>query len=119
MEFVDRIFGEFKSQKSRWLIVGILVVGATLRLWVCWQPVEILVEKNLPDDAYYYFILARNTIQRGSASMDGVNVTNGFHPLWWIIIMPIFGWSSTPSDLQINLALTLASILDLVLVTIH
>jgi len=114
MRHFDWFFGEFKSQNSRWFLVGVLVVGAILRIWVSWQPIEILIEKNLPDDAYYYFVLARNAIQLKTVSMDGVNVTNGFHPLWWIAIMPIFGGSSAGSDIPVSLALTLASLLDLV-----
>ncbi len=114
MKFVNWLFGEFKSQKSRWLIIGVLVIGAILRLYVSWQPIELLVEKNLPDDAYYYFVLARNTIQLNRVSMDGINVTNGFHPLWWIVLLPIFGGSSAGSNLPISIALTLASLLDLV-----
>jgi hypothetical protein len=40
---------------------------------------------GLQDDAYYYLMIARNLAETGKATFDGVNVTNGYHPLWlWI-----------------------------------
>ena len=48
--------------------------------------------ENLPDDAYYYFMLAHHTVASGNVSIDGVHVTNGFHPLWYLLLVPIFGW---------------------------
>lgn len=112
MAFGERILGEFRSSRGRWALIGVVVLGAILRFAVCWQPVQILLMKNLPDDAYYYFVLAHNAVRLDSVSMDGVNVTNGFHPLWWLMVMPIFGWEKL-ADLQVTLALTLASVLDL------
>ena len=106
-------FGSFSSQKSRWLLIGVLIVAAILRLWASWQPVEVLVTKNLPDDAFYYFALAHNTANLGSVTTDGISPTNGFHPLWLISILPLFGRFSPGAELPIHLALTLASFLDL------
>lgn len=113
MNLKDRIWGEFQSHGGRWAFVGVLTVAALLRLWVSWQPVEVLVQKNVPDDSFYYFMLARNTVQVGSVSVDGMNLTNGFHPLWLVVLMPIFGGASAGASLPIHLALTLASMMDL------
>lgn len=118
MTLLDRILGAFLSNKFRWLTFGVVIVGGLLRLWVSLQPIDVLIEKNLPDDSYYYFVIANNTIQSNSVSMDGINVTNGFHPLWLIVIMPIFGWSSALSDSQITQALILSSVLDMVTIWI-
>ncbi|TET34783.1 MAG: hypothetical protein E3J69_05895 [Anaerolineales bacterium] len=118
MTLLNRILGAFLSNKFRWLTFGVVIVGGLLRLWVSLQPIDALIEKNLPDDSYYYFVIANNTIQSNSVSMDGINVTNGFHPLWLIVIMPIFGWSSSLSDSQITQALILSSVLDMVTIWI-
>ncbi len=109
----NRIFCAFRSNKFRWLIVGVVIAGGLLRLWVSLQPIDVLLEKNLPDDSYYYFVIAHNTIQSNSVSMDGINVTNGFHPLWWVVLMPIFGGTSALSDSQITQALILSSVFDM------
>lgn len=34
------------------------------------------------DDAFYYVVTARNYVETGTFTFDGVNATNGFHPLW-------------------------------------
>ncbi len=105
---------EFQTRNGRRLLAGISLAGVALRLWVSWQPVSTLVMKNLADDGFYYFMLARNTVLAGAVSFDGINLTNGFHPLWWLALMPVFGWPAPLSDLQIHLALSLASLLELV-----
>jgi hypothetical protein len=49
---------------------------------------------GLHDDAYYYLLIARNLAETGTATFDGVNVTNGYHPLWlWLetVVMALGG----------------------------
>ncbi len=39
-------------------------------------------------DAFYYLDIARHRVLNGVYSFDGVNPTNGFHPLWtWILVL--------------------------------
>ena len=51
---------------------------------------------NLPnawftrDDAYYYFKVAQNITEGRGVSFDGLNPTNGFHPLWLALCIPVF-----------------------------
>jgi hypothetical protein len=42
------------------------------------------------DDAYYYFQTARNFVEGNGLSFDGINPTNGFHPLWMLLNLPVF-----------------------------
>lgn len=42
------------------------------------------------DDAYYYFKVAQNITEGFGSSFDGINLTNGYHPLWMIVCIPIF-----------------------------
>ena len=42
------------------------------------------------DDAYYYFKVAQNISEGHGSTFDGVNLTNGYHPLWMVILVPIF-----------------------------
>jgi hypothetical protein len=39
------------------------------------------------DDAYYYFIVARNIALHGQSSFDGQVLTNGYHPLWLCVLI--------------------------------
>ncbi len=51
---------------------------------------------NLPntwftrDDAYYYFKVAQNIAEGMGSTFDGINPTNGYHPLWMVVCVPIF-----------------------------
>jgi hypothetical protein len=48
------------------------------------------IKRYVSDDAYYYFTLARNVLSgEGIVFNDGIP-TNGFHPLYLFIILPIF-----------------------------
>ena len=42
------------------------------------------------DDAYYYFKVAQNISEGRGSTFDGINTTNGYHPLWMLICVPIF-----------------------------
>src|SRR6266542_3510659 len=42
------------------------------------------------DDAYYYFKVAQNITEGHGSTFDGVNQTNGYHPLWMLVCVPIF-----------------------------
>lgn len=51
---------------------------------------------NLPnswftrDDAYYYFKVAQNITEGKGSTFDGINPSNGYHPLWMMICIPVF-----------------------------
>ena len=42
------------------------------------------------DDAYYYFKVAQNISEGHGSTFDGINTTNGYHPLWMLVCIPIF-----------------------------
>ncbi|MFX1257906.1 MAG: glycosyltransferase family 39 protein, partial [Promethearchaeota archaeon] len=44
----------------------------------------------IPDDSFYYFETAKNVALYGNVSFDNINKTNGFQPLWLLILIPIF-----------------------------
>lgn len=37
------------------------------------------------DDAYYYFEVAQRIADEGESTFDGMNRTNGYHPLWMVV----------------------------------
>jgi hypothetical protein len=42
------------------------------------------------DDAFYYFKVAQNITEGHGITFDGINPTNGYHPLWMLVCIPIF-----------------------------
>jgi hypothetical protein len=41
----------------------------------------------LSDDSFYYFEIARNIVSGTGCTFDGIAETNGFHPLWLLLLL--------------------------------
>jgi hypothetical protein len=98
---------------SRWYGLSILTVGAAglgMRLALAWAPMSWQINHLLPDDAFYYFQIARNIAHGHGATFDGHTVTNGYHPLWMAVLVPAF--RVFPGETAIQAALTFAATLD-------
>jgi len=95
-----------------WLLAALLAAGLAIRLAIAWLNVGLLIEKTLPDDAFYYFAIARNLARGLGFTVDGVTVTNGFHALWALLLAPFFRLFPFAGDLPIHLALSLGALLD-------
>ncbi len=48
------------------------------------------------DDGYYYLEIARHIARGDGFTFDGQNPTNGFHPLWQFLLVPIFWLTESP-----------------------
>lgn len=51
---------------------------------------DVLLNWYSTDDAFYYYKVAQNIAEGKGITFDGINLTNGFHPLWMLICIPIF-----------------------------
>ncbi len=69
-------------------IWSVLIVGAAMRFGVALLPERILLQLTW-DDAFYYIRVAQNVVNGSGSSFDGLHPTNGYHPLWLLIIAPI------------------------------
>lgn len=60
----------------------------------------------LPDDAFYYFQIAQNMAAGLGSTFDGINQTNGYHPLWLLILVPVcFLHLGNDGFIAVNMAL--------------
>lgn len=96
---------------QRIFIVG-LVLCLAIRLVLAWQPVQELSWRVNADDAYYYFKLAQNIGAGLGATFDGINPTNGFHPLYALLLVPLFKLAGSNVELGVHLALTLVALFN-------
>ncbi len=97
---------------ERWLLIAFLGLAFLVRLYIAWQPVPFLLRLNLPDDAFYYFVIARRMLGRAGPTFDGLTLNNGFHPLWLLILLPLFAVKGPNADFPVHLALTVGAALD-------
>lgn len=74
---------------SPYLVFALVLLSALLRVVVIVSHAGNL-PTFVPDDSYYYFVPVQNLLAGRGISFDGVTPTNGFHPLWFVILIPIF-----------------------------
>ena len=65
------------------------------------------------DDAYYYFKVAQNISEGHGSTFDGINKTNGYHPLWMAICIPIFALARIDMILPLRILLLVMSALSI------
>ncbi len=61
------------------------------------------------DDAYYYFKVAQNISEGHGSTFDGINPTNGYHPLWMLVCIPIFALARFDLILPLRILLLVMS----------
>ena len=71
---------------------GLILFGLTVLfhgLWAVADGYRVLEWFHI-DDAFYYFVIARNVLEGYGVTFDRLGPTNGFQPLWLVVILPVF-----------------------------
>ena len=95
-------------------LVTLALLGVALRLGLVWT--GWCDNRVVADDAFYYFTIARHLAAGHGATFDGLAPTNGFHPLWLLLLTPVFSLTNAlraGSWVGVHLALSLCALLDL------
>jgi len=87
-----------------------LAVSVGILLYVSWQPTEVSV-RYTTDDGFYYLNIANNIALGKGSSFDGINPTNGYHPLWLLTIVPVFIFAPESPGLAMHVCLTIQALL--------
>jgi len=66
-----------------------LLTGSVLGV-LCFFTEDWLIRYPFTDDAFYYAQIARNIVSGKGVTFDGLHETNGFHPLWLLLLLPIY-----------------------------
>lgn len=90
-----------------------LTVGTAIRLAyiVPLTSPPIIVEPYI-DDGYYYLEIARNFAREGRFTFDTIHHTNGFHPLWQLLLI-VLASISTDQIILLRLAMLFSTLLFL------
>jgi hypothetical protein len=98
--------------KHHKIFLLIAAIGFAYRLFFAWHSISqgILIA----DDAYYYFTIARNMIAGLGPTFDCLAPTNGFHPLWLLVLLPLYKFFGFSLWLPIQMAMSLIAIFDLI-----
>lgn len=88
------------------LVVAVMSIGA----YAAFSDAQNLSNRwFIRDDAYYYFKVAQNISEGHGSTFDGINPTNGYHPLWLWINVPIFALARFDLILPLRILLLLLS----------
>lgn len=63
------------------------------------------------DDSYYYYKVAQNISEGNGSTFDGINPTNGYHPLWMLVCIPIFALARFDLILPLRILLVVMALL--------
>ncbi len=87
-------------------IAGFFIFG--YQSWTLASSDSRVLANAIPDDAYYYIKTAFNFAKTGNMSFDGVNPTNGVHPLWFWVCSLLAKFCESPEQL-LRVALLVSS----------
>jgi len=78
-----------KAEKLEiFLLIAILVLGLLPRLVFLFRGPYSIV-RVLPDDCFYYLKTSQYIAAGAGSTFDGLHLTNGYHPLWMLIMAPL------------------------------
>ena len=78
-------------KKYRWFEILLVLVIMAISLYAALSDSQNLSNRWFTrDDAYYYFKVAQNISEGHGSTFDGINPSNGYHPLWMLVCIPIF-----------------------------
>lgn len=78
-------------KRFHWFELALIIVVMSVHTYVATSaPHNFSTRWFTRDDAYYYFKVAQNVSEGRGSTFDGINPTNGYHPLWMLVCVPIF-----------------------------
>ncbi|MGQ0617268.1 MAG: hypothetical protein ACT4PW_09790 [Acidimicrobiia bacterium] len=101
------------ADPRRLLHLAAVAVGLVwLPVYVLWGPAVFALTF---DDAYYYFQIARNVADGQGSTFNGLDPTNGYHPLWLVVCAAPFavglvGLTAVRALLVLQLAVYVAAL---------
>lgn len=87
----------------------VFAVAFGLALILAWLPIEWTVGRFLYDDMFYYLRVAQHIAAGSGSTFDGVEPTNGFHPLWMLLC--VFFALLLSGNALVHAVLTVAAVL--------
>ncbi|HVF24906.1 MAG TPA: hypothetical protein VNA23_03405 [Anaerolineales bacterium] len=97
-------------RRFAWFEIILLIAVMSMSLYAALSDAQNLSWRWFTrDDAYYYFKVAQNISEGRGSTFDGINPTNGYHPLWMLICVPIFALARLDLILPLRMLLLVMS----------
>jgi hypothetical protein len=85
--------------ESRRVLPALVLAAVTLTA-VATAAIPLLshhVLAYLADDFFYYLQIAHNLAEHGRSTFDGTTLTNGYHPLWMLVVTALYLCGGDPA----------------------
>ncbi len=102
-------------KRFHWFEIALVVAVMLIHAWAAFSAAH-----NFPqawftrDDAYFYFKTAQNISAGRGSTFDGLSLTNGYHPLWMLVCIPVFALARFDLILPLRLLVLLLGALSAV-----
>lgn len=100
------------KKKPYFIFLIFLVLNLIPHAYVALTTSKGLLNWYITDDAFYYFKVAQNISLGRGITFDGIAPTNGFHPLWMLVCIPIFALARLDLYLPLRLLIIVQAILN-------
>ncbi len=78
-------------KRFHWFEITLVIIIMAVHLYAAFSaPHNFSMRWFSRDDAFYYYKVAQNIAEGHGSTFDGINPTNGYHPLWLLICIPVF-----------------------------
>lgn len=77
----------FINKNWRYFVFFVVYCAAIMARF--WQPGDLYLV-YFTDDFFYYYKVAENFSRLGLSTFDGVHLTNGYHPLWMLVMAAVY-----------------------------
>jgi len=101
------------TRVDKYFQIAIVLLILIPHLFVIFGHQNIVLTWFNTDDAFYYFKTAQNIVEGQGVTFDGIARTNGFHPLWMVLLLPVFTFARVDLILPLRLVIALQVALGL------
>jgi hypothetical protein len=100
-------------KKFHWFEITLIALVMGVHIYVAFSaPHNFPARWFTRDDAFYYFKVAQNISEGHGSTFDGINLTNGYHPLWMLVCIPVFALARFDLILPLRILLVLMAALS-------
>jgi hypothetical protein len=100
-------------KRFHWFEITLVVIIMAVHLYVAFSaPHNFSIRWFTRDDAFYYYKVAQSITEGHGSTFDGTNITNGYHPLWMLICLPIFALARFDLILPLRIILVIMAALS-------
>ena len=101
-------------KKYPWFEIALSIVFLSAYVYAAFSDAYNLPNRwFIRDDAYYYFKVAQNISEGHGSTFDGIHPTNGYHPLWMLICVPIFALARYDVILPLRVLVLVTGVLQI------